>query len=149
MSNRISKWFGQKLNDKDMFSKTIIPTYSTKVGGFTSILIQIFMAYTASIYIMSTFKYSEINFNKNETKRSLGLDQEINNITLNNGIKFAFTWISSNSEPIDETYGKITIEQWNSEPCKNNTSHTCVDRVNVPLESCYINEFSRGISGEI
>ena len=74
------------------------------------------MMYTTIVYMMAVFQYSEINFNKNETKISLAHYKEIHNFTSDNGVKFALSWTLSDLSPIDLTYGDIEVQQVISVP---------------------------------
>ena len=112
MGENVLSWISTKIKGYDIFGRTIIPTYNTKLGGTTSLCIFVIMLYTAITLINSVLNYSEIKFNKNEKKITLALDQEDHLFASGDGVKFAIRWSRSNRfQNIDKSYGEIVIVQ--------------------------------------
>ena len=123
MGENILSWLSSKIKSYDIFGNTIIPTYNTKLGWVTSIMILTFMSYTTVIFVKSVFNYSDIQFNKNEKKITLTQDLENHTFASGDGVKFAVAWSTYDTlTHIDKSYGEISIEQQFYYECSNFTS---------------------------
>ena len=111
MGDNFWKWVNVKLEAIDVFGKIVMPTYNTKVGGVTTILILVSMMYIAVIQFISVFNYYDIKSSKNEKLVRLADNPEIHNFASDNGVKFAFQWYTQSGKPIDKTYGQILVKQ--------------------------------------
>ena len=112
MGDSTLEWINDKIKGFDIFGKTVIPTYNTKVGGIMSIIILAITSYASVIYVKGVLNYSEIKFNKNEKKLTLLNEKDAYNFTSDKGVKFAFYWESPYGYTIDETVATITITQY-------------------------------------
>ena len=120
MGENILSWFSSKIKGYDIFGKTIIPTYNTKLGGATSLIILIFMSFTTVNFIKSVLNYSEIKFNKNEKRVTLTQDLENHTFASGDGVKFAISWSTHDTlQHIDESYGEISVRQDFFYDCSN------------------------------
>ena len=146
MGDSIFLWVSSKIKKYDIFGKTIIPTYNTKLGGATSLIILVCMSYTAIVFIHSVLNYSDIKFNKNEKKVTLAQDLENHEFVSGDGVKFAIAWINQNQmKLIDKSYGEIFISQEYYYKCPDAPENSCFETTEVPLESCSVTEFTQGI----
>ena len=124
MGENILSWLSSKIKSYDIFGKTIIPTYNTKLGGIASIMILGFMSYTTVIFIRSVLNYSDIQFNKNEKKITLTRDYENHTFASGDGVRFAVAWSTSKDVvSINESYGEIIVQQDQIYECSESTDN--------------------------
>ena len=147
MGENVMSWLSSKIKGYDIFGKTVIPNYKTKLGGVTSMIILTFMLYTTVIFIKSVMNYSDIKFNKNEKRITLTKDLENHTFASGYGVKFAIAWTTyDNQKRIDESYGEITVVQHQYNECSGPSCQARIETTEVPLEPCHISEFSQGIT---
>ena len=130
--NEACQWLETKLTNLDIFGMTIMPTFTTKLGGVTTVVILIFMIWASVISLNSVFEHSEIRFNKNEKKLTLSQKTEVHNILSGNGLKFAFKWVTREGNFVGKTLGEMVILQTSYDNCA--TVRNCSSRTIVPLE---------------
>ena len=67
-SNNALIWVADKIKGNDSFGVAINTRYKTKIGGWVSLIITIFMVYTAYSYLRSVVERSNITHNKSVEK---------------------------------------------------------------------------------
>ena len=144
MSEDAIKWMNDKIKDFDIFGKTLIPKYNTKLGGIMSLIILVVSSYATVMYLKAVSSYSEISFNKNEKKLTLANNQEIYNFASDKGIKLAFHWVALGGSIFDETYGAIRMVQHSYDDCISG-DRNCYTANEIPLVPCNFSEFSEQI----
>ena len=80
-------------------------------------------------------------------KITVALDQDDHTFSLENGVRYAFSWANSDGiGDIDKSLGEISIEQEYYYECPEMPEGSCFEKTEIPLEPCTVDEFSQGIT---